>query len=658
MEFEYKGYKFAPYRNFNETESENFWQFVAGEFTPAIRDFHHASFYAAAEAAGHPAVDIYLCDGEYVVPCSNLVYFKPTDIPEHYIRYKEITLDDHDDCGDNISDLLAAMDDTGIKDFYPTPKAVAERMLDTHAHYNDELWRRAWKPLKSGGAKTILEPSAGRGDLAAAIKERFDSYHLHLDCIEINPDLQAVLKGKGFRVVHDDFLTFESDFRYDLIVMNPPFSEAVKHVRKAMRLQARNGGMVIALVNAETVRNPYTQERKLLMEELAEMDAEITFIKNGFSNAVRATDVEIAMIKVKMSEPKLHESDIFTRLTKEATFDVNNGEGTEEKTLLPYDFILNKVQNYNVEIKAGLELYRIYNELKPHILPSFGDEVKKFDKDLPMLTLAPGDINDYIRSVRNKYWRAALKNPEVWGRMTSNMQHEWENRLKQLVEYDFTEHNINAVFREMLAQLSQGVEDSILAYFDEFTRFAQYDGSTNVHYFNGWKTNKAYKVNKKVILPCYGVVRDKKTESWAIQTYGLLDTRRAAEKLADIEKAFNFLDDGTTYDVDMHRMLELASKGEKTRGIQTKYFEVSFFKKGTMHITFYNQKLLDAFNIYGARKRNWLPETYGHKIYEDMAEEEQAVIDSFQGKDAYAEVLANKQYFLQAPERENLMLGA
>ena len=27
------------------------------------------------------------------------------------------------------------------------------------------------------------------------------------------------------------------------------------------------------------------------------------------------------------------------------------------------------------------------------------------------------------------------------------------------------------------------------------------DFSKNIHYYNGWKTNKAYKINNKIILP-------------------------------------------------------------------------------------------------------------------------------------------------------------
>ena len=42
----------------------------------------------------------------------------------------------------------------------------------------------------------------------------------------------------------------------------------------------------------------------------------------------------------------------------------------------------------------------------------------------------------------------------------------------------------------------------MLKIFDEFSiKYNYSDFATNIHYYNGWKTNKAYKINKKVILP-------------------------------------------------------------------------------------------------------------------------------------------------------------
>ena len=134
------------------------------------------------------------------------------------------------------------------KEFYPTPKELLGKI------FKDVTW---WK------VKYVLEPSAGMGDIADYIKEAANSqdYSLDIDCVEIEPEFREILKGKGYPVVHDNFLTFHTYKQYDLIVMNPPFSEGDKHLMKALNLM-RHGGDIICILNAETVRNPYTNIRK------------------------------------------------------------------------------------------------------------------------------------------------------------------------------------------------------------------------------------------------------------------------------------------------------------------------------------------------------------------------------------------------------------
>lgn len=60
--------------------------------------------------------------------------------------------------------------------------------------------------------KKILEPSAGTGNLVKAFervvgfqdrKYFFDTYDV--DCIEVSAECRSILKGNGFRVIHDDF---------------------------------------------------------------------------------------------------------------------------------------------------------------------------------------------------------------------------------------------------------------------------------------------------------------------------------------------------------------------------------------------------------------------------------------------------------------------
>ena len=112
--------------------------------------------------------------------------------------------------------------------FYPTPARVADKMLEG---------------IEWDLVLDVLEPSAGKGDLCERINKKMvpswkwssGEISEKIDCIELDENLRHILKGKGYRVVHDDFLTFETHKRYDLIVMNPPLTKKETHARNATR---------------------------------------------------------------------------------------------------------------------------------------------------------------------------------------------------------------------------------------------------------------------------------------------------------------------------------------------------------------------------------------------------------------------------------------
>lgn len=195
------------------------------------------------------------------------------------------------------------------RDFYPTPEQVIEKMLEG---------------VKFDTVQSVLEPSAGKGDLAEGIKKIFErktysrwgGRDLDMDCIELQPELQMILKGKGYRVVHNDFLTYSTYKRYDLIISNPPFSQGAKHLLKMLDMQ-ENGGGVICLLNAETLKNPYTAERKVLVKRLQDLQADIEYIEDAFKGAERKTDVEIALVKVFIPQ-KENSSFIFEETLRKA----------------------------------------------------------------------------------------------------------------------------------------------------------------------------------------------------------------------------------------------------------------------------------------------------------------------------------------------------
>lgn len=66
---------------------------------------------------------------------------------------------------------------------------------------------------------------------------------------------------------------------YDLIVMNPPFENGVKHLLKALEMQSRNGGSIVCLLNAETIKNQCTNERITLNRILQNNNAKLSLCR-------------------------------------------------------------------------------------------------------------------------------------------------------------------------------------------------------------------------------------------------------------------------------------------------------------------------------------------------------------------------------------------
>lgn len=239
------------------------------------------------------------------------------------------------------------------KEFYPTPEELVNKMLDgVNLNY----------------VKTVLEPSAGKGNIIQGLKNHARYQNLDIDCIEINKDLRNCLKGAGYRVVGDDFLTYTTMKQYDLIVMNPPFSNGDAHLMKALKMQQRHGGAVIALVNAETIRNPYTNLRKELVQLIENAGGTAEYIEHAFLEAERQTEVEVALVRVKFPEPE-RISSIMDKLQKEKA--VKEHDPVEQQFLADNDFIKAIVDQYKMEIEAGCRLIEEYKAMQPYILSSF-----------------------------------------------------------------------------------------------------------------------------------------------------------------------------------------------------------------------------------------------------------------------------------------------
>ena len=517
--------------------------------------------------------------------------------------------------------------------FYPTPEDLAAKMLSL---------------VDMSRVKDLLEPSAGKGDLVKAIRKSFykfsneRDYGTTIDCIEQDERLISILKGDGERVVYDNFLEYNTYKRYDLIVMNPPFANGDEHLLKALDLMVY-GGQIVCLLNAETLRNPYSNARKLLARQLERFNAKVTYVENAFASAERRTGVEVAIVYVDIPNRK-SDSLIIDYLTKPEETGIDFTQGSQ---ITFWDKIKRIVAQYQYEAQMGIKLISEYCNVQPYILNTF--EKDSFPR--PLLELRVGDcginncnqaVNEFLKGLRYKYWYALGNDEAMQGKFTSNLQKLYFDTIKDLQHKEFCIHNIELVNAELMKLMNKATEDTIFELFEKLSYQHTYNDeyATNIHYFDGWKTNKAHYINKKVIVPflncydyCWGRIE---MTNWKVK-----------ETLLDIEKVFDYLNPQVFNHTSVHEVIRRAEEQGKTRNVRFKYFDADFYKKGTVHIKFRYPELLKKLNIFGSQRKGWLPPTYGKKCYDDMNKEEQAVIDSFDGgKSAYEEIVANTEFYL------------
>lgn len=228
------------------------------------------------------------------------------------------------------------------------------------------------------------------------------------------------------------------------------------------------------------------------------------------------------------------------------------------------------------------------------------------------------------------YWRKLFDLPQIKDNLTYKMSIEYSRRIDELKNYDFSQYNILTIREEISRNLVAGIEQEIIGLFDDWTNLHYSEYSKNVHYYNGWCTNEAYKVGKKVIFRCN-----------AFNMWGEYEPYLCERKLSQIERVLHFLDtNGKTYDGQaMRDALKAAKEARQTSKIQLEYFTATFYKKGTCHIEFTNTDVLKSFNLFASQKKGWLPPTYGKKAYKDMSNSDKQVIDSYEGEASYTDTL-------------------
>lgn len=472
-----------------------------------------------------------------------------------------------------------------VAEFFPTPRDVIRLMLKP---VYERLNRHA----------VVLEPSAGKGDILDAVSNVYNVDKANLYAIEANPELQYVLAGKGYRVLDSDFLTFSEPYRFDVILMNPPFSNGVDHALKAWDVVAP-GGAVVCLLNAETLRNPYTEKRQLL-SRIVEQYGAAEELGPVFKSATRSTDVDVTMITLhKPEQERLGYMD-------DVVFDQEAPAEEAEFSASPLanrDMLQSLVDQYNAVVRLTKERHETDQEIAFYLNTvkerRWQDEIKP--------------LNEALAEVKALFWSYVFEKTRLGDAATSQFVEEFEQMRQHNSHMAFTVDNVMAVLDLLILNHGEIITRCIVDVFDKVTGLHE----KNVIHTEGWKTNKSWKINRKIIVP-YGVKYDK--FGWSKQYY-------KRDFYNDLDKACCFLT-GTSFE-ELRRQYQHGGHelghtiddriDDCIRGygdlvwwepFDSAFFTVKIHKKGTVHLTFKDEDLWHKFNAAAAQGKRWVGPGY------------------------------------------------
>lgn len=471
--------------------------------------------------------------------------------------------------------------------FYPTPHNVIELMLT-----GEDLQ-----------GKTILEPSAGKGDILDYCKDNGAS---NLLACEINKTLQIIIKSKA-ELIAEDFLTVESSriSHVDLIIMNPPFANADKHILHAYEI-APAGSKIITLCNLQTLKNSYSETRRKLIQVIEE-NGSFTDIGDVFKDAERTTGTNIALIRLQKKGDSYKSE--FEGFFMEEEEEHETGEG-----MMQYSAIRDLVNRYvgaiklfDKQIEDGIKMNALTNLFyKGRICFECTEDSKAKTRQ------------EFKKDMQRDGWKYIFNIMNMEKYSTKGVKEDINKFIEQQTQIPFTMKNIYRMFDIVIGTAAQRMDKAILEVFDRVTEH-HHDNRYNI---KGWKTNSHYLVGKKFILP--NMINPAREYSYTSETYSNLKSSYDGI-IPDFEKALCFIT-GSDYEMlsNYDSNAENRPRTQKTinqsisRNTYGEWYESHFFKykgykNGNMHFEFMSEEVWANFNQRIAKIK-------GYPLYEAKTE--------------------------------------
>lgn len=474
--------------------------------------------------------------------------------------------------------------------YYPTPKSLARFAIEQFTDRNPSR---------------ILEPSAGRGELAQSLKDSFPHHRMTIDCVELDLDNQSILRDKGMSVVGHDFLQYSGGPIYSHILMNPPFNQGDSHVLHAWDLLV--DGEIVAIINAETLKNPYTRKRQLLARVI-ENHGYAEFKKGAFTctDTKRKTDVEIAVVYLrKESDFNL---EFLEKLQKDRAKEEHEEYVPNNDLALNDQFIANRVITFNCAVEAMNESIKLQIRADHYanmLGVSLAGEAGMHQPAKTHRTM----YNKAYSGLKEAAWTSILRSTLVLERLGSAAQKRLQSEFEKITELAFTESNVYGFLEGLILQQGDLQTEMACDVFDQFSKY--YPG--NRVYYCGWKSNAKHRVNafrlkmNRFILP--GAKSDWYENSMIFNSICWEDERR----FQDFDKVFAMLDGKTEQSI--YGLVKLFREEGNFRRLvlgerlASDYFEVRFYPgQATFHLFPTNKAVLERLNRVVGKHRAWLPD--------------------------------------------------
>lgn len=479
---------------------------------------------------------------------------------------------------------------TDNPDFYPTPNEVIDRMMMGEDYVG----------------KTILEPSAGKGNIVDWLKENGAA---RVIACEKDPNIRKLLNGKC-EILADDFLSVTSEqvSHIDYIVMNPPFSEGSKHILHAFAI-APPGCTIVALCNNSNLERGWYYDKNKQLIETVELYGREEYLGNVFDKAERKTNVSVSLIKLYKEGTGENEFEgYFFSQYDEDLANMNEREG-----IMQYNIVRDLVNRYVTAVKLFDETLEAANRINEaarypedgeydYIPIKFGTMKGGYSGEAKSVT-----HQEYKKELQKYYWRIIFKKLRMEKYATKQLREQINRFIEQQAHVPFTMVNVYRVIDMVIQTNGQRMNHALQEAFDLICSYSA-DNSTAGE---KWKTNANYMVNRKFIVPymCKGyhdryVSRGSYCYKNGKEAYPYVQIEGYhVPELEDVCKALCYIT-GTDYD-KVYSLRCHHDREEWGEWFVWGFFKCKGYKKGTMHFEFLDEDVWYKFNYEVARLRGW-----------------------------------------------------